>query len=261
MLNEYLKVKQDAENLVREYIETGDESLKEQIVRAYINLVRHIVGRLNIPEGWILKKEDLYQYGVIGLLDALERYKLDYGVTFKTFAYKRIYGEIVDAIRREMTLNKDQVKSITRVNDAVDRLRAKLGREPSVDEICKEAKITEDEYFKIQRVMDIGFNRSLEEPLSAGDKDGIQLKDKLSDEQGSLEEELERKDLRRYLKKLIKGLGERERLVLALYFYEELTLADIGLVLGISESRVSQILNDTLKYLRKRIEVRSGLRR
>lgn len=261
MLSEYLEVKKDAENLVREYIETGNESLKEQIVRAYINLVRHIVGRLNIPDGWILKKEDLYQYGVIGLLEALERYKPDYGVTFKTFAYKRIYGEIVDAIRREMTLNRDQVKSITRINDAVNRLRARLKREPSIDEICEEAKISEDEYFRIQRIMDIGFNRSLEDPLSAGDKDGLLLKDKISDEQESPEEKLEKEDIRQYLKKLIKGLGERERLVLALYFYEELTLADIGLVLGVSESRVSQILNDTLKYLRKRIEVRGGLRR
>ncbi|MBO8130533.1 MAG: FliA/WhiG family RNA polymerase sigma factor [Candidatus Marinimicrobia bacterium] len=261
MLNEKLKIREDAEYLVREYITTKNESLKERIIKSYINLIKHIVGRLHIPENWILKKEDLYQYGIIGLLEALERYNLSYGVSFKTFAYKRIYGEIIDAIRRETALNRGQVKSIMKLNDGLERLRSKLKREPTVEEICKEVNISEEEYFKIQQIIDIGYTLSLDDKLYKDGEDSIRIKDRIVDpDQMNPEEKVEFDDLKSYLKNIIKELDERERLILALYFYEELTLADIGLVLGVSESRVSQILNETLRLLRKKVEERNAIR-
>ena len=154
---ETLKKKQTNEEIVKEYTKVRSPELKEQAIQAYLPLVRYIIGRMNIPENGLLTKEDLYQFGIVGLIEALERYQPEHGTTFKTFAYKRIYGEIVDTIRRNGILNRDQAKNVNRLVSAVETLQHRLGRDPSVQEVCREAKMSEQEYFEIEMLNKLNF--------------------------------------------------------------------------------------------------------
>jgi len=251
---ETLKKKQTNEEIVKEYTKVRSPELKEQAIQAYLALVRYIIGRMNIPENGLLTKEDLYQFGIVGLIEALERYQPEHGTTFKTFAYKRIYGEIVDTIRRNGILNRDQAKNVNRLVSAVETLQHRLGRDPSVQEVCREAKMSEQEYFEIEMLNKLNFTLSLDERVSETGEGSQLRRDMISDDsQQSPEERLDRESMKNNLKYKISRLPEKQRLILALYYYEELTLMDIGQVLNLSESRVSQILKETLIELRRSI--------
>ncbi len=245
-----------AELEIAEYIKTGDPKKKEDAIKKYLPLVKYIVGRINIPSNTILRKDDLNQYGIVGLIDSIERFKLDMGVTFKTFAYKRIHGEIVDAIRKSGVLSRNQIDKITKVKSATDTLKSQLSREPLNSEICEYLNITVKELYKIQSIMSLSFTLSLDEKIGGSDsEDSFTRKDIIPDDKQSQPDvELQQLSLKKELKQYIKELPERERVVLALYYYEELTLSDIGQILAISESRVSQIMNETLMNLQKKLK-------
>lgn len=245
----------DGEELVKEYILTGNQKVKEQVIQIYMALVKHIVGRINIPENGLLKREDCYQYGIVGLLSALEKFDPEFGVSFKTFAYKRIYGEVVDAIRNTGALTRKQAKDINRILTVSGELRSDLGRDPTPMEVCEEMGISEDEYYHIQQSANLNFTLSLYDKVYDDGENSLTREDTIADEsQTPPDVMLEKQGIKEILKKLIKELPERQRLILALYYYEELTLFDIGQVLGISESRVSQILNQVLVDLRGKMK-------
>ena len=251
MIDCKIRKKIDGEELVKEYILTGNQKVKEQAIQAYMALVKHIVGRINIPENGLLKREDCYQYGIVGLLSALEKFDPEFGVSFKTFAYKRIYGEVIDAIRNAGVLNRRQVKDINRILTVSGELQSVLGRGPTPMEVCEEMGISEDEYYRIQQSANLNFTLSLYDKVYDDGENSLTREDTIADEsQTPPDVMLEKQGIKEILKGLIKGLPERQRLILALYYYEELTLFDIGQVLGISESRVSQILNQVLVDLR-----------
>jgi len=248
------KVKDNGEFLVKEYVKSRSQVLKDKIVEAYSPLVKFIVGRINISQNGVLTKDDLYQSGIIGLLGALERYKPDSQAAFKTFAYKRIHGEVVDAIRKEGMVGRDKYEQIKAIEKATASLMARLGREPITDEICEELEITSDEYYERVNASLMNYMISLDTKISDDDGDFIYRVDTLEDDsQMTPEESVNEENLKNIIKDIIPNLPERERLILALYFYEELILADIGQVLGLTESRVSQILNKTLIDIRTKI--------
>lgn len=245
----------DAEQLVQQYVETKNPKVKEAAVKKYLPLVKYIVGRINLPKENVLKREDLNQYGIVGLLDSIERYNPAVGVTFKTFAYKRIHGEIVDAIRKSGVLSRSQVNKISKVLEATEVLKNKLERDPLPTEICEYLQITITEFHKIQNTMSLSFTLSLDEKIGKDSEESFTRKDLIpSDSEEQPDYQLQKKSLKEELKHHIKELPERERIVLALYYYEELTLSDIGQVLSISESRVSQIMNKTLITLQQKLK-------
>ena len=246
---------QDAEQLVQEYVKTKKPRVKEEAIKKYLPLVKYIVGRINLPRENVLKREDLNQYGIVGLLDSIERYNPNIGVTFKTFAYKRIHGEIVDAIRKSGVLSRSQINKISKLTRAIELLKNELGREPLPTEICEYLQITLPELHKIRSFMTLTFTLSLDEKIGSDNDDSYTRKDMIaSDSEEQPDKILQRKSLKEELKFYIKELPERERIVLALYYYEELTLSDIGQVLNISESRVSQIMNKTLSNLQQKLK-------
>jgi len=248
------KVKDNGEFLVKEYVRTRNQRLKNNIVEAYSPLVKFIVGRINFSPNAILSKEDLYQCGIIGLLGALERYKPDSQAAFKTFAYKRIHGEVIDAIRKEGLVGRDKYEQIKAIEKTTLSLTAKLGREPITEEICEKLNISSDEYYERINASLMNYMISLDTKISDNEGDFIYRVDTVEDEsQMTPEETVNENNLKNIIKDIIPDLPERERLILALYFYEELILYDIGQVLGITESRVSQILNKTLVDIRMKI--------
>jgi len=246
----------DGENLVLEFIANRSQSNKDQAVRSFLPLVKHIADRIYLPENAALLKDDLLQFGIVGLLDALERFSPDYGAKFKTYAYRRIYGEIVDAIRREGILSKDQLNLINKISKATDRLRSELGREPETSEICREVNISEAKYSRAYQSLNMNYLLSLDDKMATNEVDQLTRKDTIVDEeQVPPDTAMEREELKAELKEYIKELPERKRIILALYYYEDLTLLDIGLELNISESRVSQILNQTLVEIREELGI------
>ncbi len=245
---------QNGEKLVQQYIKNRSQRTKDRAIQVFLPLVKHIVGRLNIDESGSLRREDLYQYGIIGLLDALERFDPEYGVTFKTFAYRRIHGEVIDAIRKEGGLSRDQVRRYNEIIATMDRLRSRYYREPSVGEVCEEMEISREEYYKALHSSNVNFTLSLDDTLYEDGSDRLSRIDVLADEdQVPPDKQLELDSMQNELKGILKKLPERQRLILALYYYEELTLADIGTVLDLSESRVSQLLNQTLAQVRSKM--------
>lgn len=249
-----LENKSNGEDLVRLYVKTRDHKAKDHAIRAFLPLVKYIAGRINFVENGVMRREDIYQYGIVGLLESLERYQPEIGVSFKSFAYKRIHGEIIDAIRKEGILNRDQMKSVIQLASAEDKLRASLGREPTQFEICDEIGISEDRYFKIQKLSALSSSVSLDENIYLGENHSVLRNEMITDvAQEPPDLILEKESLKEELKRIIQELPERQRLILALYFYEDLILFDIGQVLGISESRVSQILKKTLSEIKKKL--------
>ncbi len=249
-------VHQDGEHLVREYILTGDESTRENAIQAFLPLVKYIAGRINIDQFGSLGREDLFQYGIVGLLTALDRFQSDKGASFKTFAYRRIHGEIIDAIRREGTVSKDAYSIRKKVIRISDELRQQLGRDPALSEIAEHMNVTVEELNKMLFKGNASEHVSLNDTVGSdtGGDSMLRLDVIKDEEQFSPDEQFEKNAMKTELIELIKHLPERQRLILALYYYEELTLADIGMILGLSESRISQILSQTLGEMRGQLE-------
>ncbi|HMA62865.1 MAG TPA: FliA/WhiG family RNA polymerase sigma factor [bacterium] len=246
---------EETNRLIEKYHQTREKSIKEKIIEQYLGLVKYIIGRIKVPNNILLKRNDLQQFGIIGLMEAIERYDSSRKASFKTYAYKRIYGEILDSFRRYGAFSRRQNENIKKVRQATEQVRKTLGREPTVEEICEQAEITTEKYYHITQLMNLGYTLSLDDKIN-GDDDGKNLtrKDVIADEkQETPDKILQKANIKEALKKYIKKLPERERVILALYYYEELTLGDIGQVLGVSESRVSQIMSSTLAKLRKKL--------
>jgi len=245
----------DGELLVKEFVQTGQPVLRDRIVQSFAPLVKHVVGRFNLTYSTTLTREDLYQAGVFGLLVALDRYKLESGTPFKSYAYKRIYGEVVDTLRKEGLIGRDKYDQIKKLEQAIHSLTASLGYEPSPDEVCSYLDITEDTYFSLLGTAQMVYTTSLNTKISDGEGEFIYKIDTLKDEDQSTPEEVTIKaDLKHNLKQVINGLPERQKLIMALYYYEELTLADIAKVLDLTEARISQILNQTHLEIRASLE-------
>lgn len=247
--------KLDGEALVREYCSSGSHFVKEQAVRAFLPLVKHILGRINLGEQRNLTREDLYQYGVVGLLGALDRFDPQNGSTFKTFAFRRIHGEIIDAVRREGVLTRNQIQKFAQITKEREALIKTLNREPTHMEIQEKTGLSLEEISSVLSALYTNSTVSLDEPFTITENESLSYYEVLANEDDkSPEKELDEKGLREELKSIVQGLLVRDRLILALYYYEELTLADIGTVLGLSEGRVSQILNQVHGDLRQKVK-------
>ncbi len=240
-----------SEQLLLDYYRNPTPQRKEQVIKSYLPLVKYIVGRIPLQQGSSLELSDLYQFGVVGLLDALDRYNPTKGVKFKTYAYMRIKGEIYDALRREYIESKDRYHREKKLNAAKETLRQQLGRDPSPEELQDHLNMTPLELDNLTNRAPVVLE-SLDQPVD--DQEVRSLQELIADPEAlSPEEIFQQESLKNRIKEAIKRLPERQRLILALYYYEELTLADISKILEVTESRVSQILKETLKTIRKMV--------
>jgi len=245
----------DGEVLVKEFLLKRNRILKDRIIRSYAPLVKHVVGRFNLTYSTTLSPEDLYQAGIFGLLKALERFKPEIGTPFKSYAYKRIHGEVVDTLRKEGMIGRDKYEQIKTLEKTIRELTDINGYEPSAEEVCAAADITEQEYYALLSTAQVIYTTSLNSKVSDSEGEFVYRIDTLRDEdQPNPEDDAIKNDLKLNLKSVINELPERKKLIMALYFYEELTLADIAKVLDLTEARISQILNQTLVEVRAKLE-------
>ena len=241
-------------DLWNEYKNTKDENikaeLKKDIILKYIGLVKVISGRLYNYYASNIEYDDLVSYGVIGLIDAIDKYDNTKNIKFETYASVRVRGAIIDEIRNLDWIPRSIRQKSKLIKDASAKLEALLGRQPSNLEIAKETGKTEAEILKILEETNIYNVVSLEEELNDNVK--IQIEDETSDV--NPEDSLIKKDMLQTLKKCIDVLNEREKMIINLYYYEQLTYKEIGKILNISESRISQIHSRSIIKMKSKID-------
>jgi RNA polymerase sigma factor for flagellar operon FliA len=224
----------------------------------HVPLVKTMAQRLAQRLPSQVEVSDLVSVGVLGLIDAAGRYKPASGVPFDAFARRRVHGAMLDSLR-ELDWAPRSLRRLRReVDSAVGALRRTLAREPEEAEIAVEMGLSLADYEKTLeqlRTLDIGAIRSLDAP----NEDGTSRIELCVDPSEGIGAQLERKELRAHLARAIEQLPERERQILALYFEEELTLAEIGRVIGVGESRVSQLRSLALSRLRTHLRQSLGL--
>ncbi|MDR3578315.1 MAG: FliA/WhiG family RNA polymerase sigma factor [Anaerolineaceae bacterium] len=232
----------EAANLLDQYLVSRSPELREQVVIQSVPLVHYLLGRLGISKEMGSDYEDLVNQGLLGLIDAVDRYDPKHGAKFSTYAGLRVRGKILDYLRSTDWMSRSARQRVRHIQKAVTSLWATNQREPTEDEIGD---------FLGMKVEDVQLglgdsNRVLVslDSMTDIDQDGedTSLHERLSDEnQANPSEVLEDVDLKEEMVFAIKQLTEREQLLLSLYYYEELTFKDIGKVMGITESRVCQL--------------------
>lgn len=234
-----------------EFRNNRNPALRDRLILQYAPLVKYVVGRMAVSLPGLLSGEDILSYGTIGLIQAVDRFDPTVGVKFETYAIRRIRGSIIDAIRSLHPLSRDANRRARDIEHTYDLLTQRLGRSPSDEEVAAELGLSVGEFHTTLGDVTATIV-SLDTPQGdAGDGERISLLDHLRDE--SLPEvgnDVEQRELYASLVEAIKRLSERDRLVISLYYYEELTLKEIAEVLSVSTSRVSQIHGATVMKLR-----------
>jgi RNA polymerase sigma factor for flagellar operon FliA len=231
---------------------------RDALVMQHVPLVKTLAQRLAQRLPSQVEVSDLISVGVLGLIDAAGRYKPTLGVPFDAFARRRVQGAMLDSLR-DLDWAPRSLRRLRRdVDSAIASLRRRLGRDPEEKEIADEMGVTVADYEKTLeqlRTLDIGAVRSLDAPT----EDGTTRLELLIDPDEGAVRHLERKELREHLARAIEGLPERERQILTLYYNEELTLVEIGEVIGVCESRVSQLRSLALSRLRTSLRASLGV--
>lgn len=229
----------------------GEPNIKEELVKKYIPLVKYIASRVIIGKTKYIEYEDLVSYGMVGLMDAIHKFDDTRGMKFSTYASIRIKGSMIDEIRRNSPISKGAMDKLNRYNEAIDKLQKSLGREPNDEEIAGLLQISLREIIEIENYINYISVVSLED-LIFSDDDDISLMGTIEDDKSpSPEKSLEEKEELEYLAKALDLLNEKDKTVLSLYYYEGLTLKEIGKVLTVSESRVCQLHSRAIINLRK----------
>ncbi|MCR1933637.1 FliA/WhiG family RNA polymerase sigma factor [Clostridium tepidum] len=225
--------------------------VKEEIVKKYIPLVKYIASRVIIGKTKYIEYEDLVSYGMIGLMDALNKFDESKGMKFSTYASIRIKGSMIDELRRNSPISKGAMDKLNKYNEAVEKLQKKLNKEPNLIQIADELNISLKEVSEIENYINYISVISLED-LIFSSEDEVPLIGTIKDDKSpSPEKYVEEEEQLDYLAKAIELLNEKDRLVITLYYYEELTLKEIGKILNVSESRVCQLHSRAIVHLKK----------
>lgn len=223
---------------------------QEELITNNMPLVKHIAHKYYSSKIGI-EYEDLVSYGIMGLLDAMDKYDENRGAKFSTYASIRISSYIIDEIRKQSPVSRMNISKIKEYKNSVDTLQNEFFRQPSVDEVSEYMGISKKEVDDIKVNVSNLNTKSLDNVVFDDQKE-IRLIDTLEDEtELSTTSKVEQKELEEIMVKAIDTLKEKDKLVLSLYYYEELTLKEIGEVLGVSESRVSQLNKRAIARLKE----------
>jgi RNA polymerase sigma factor for flagellar operon FliA len=245
--------------LWRRYRHQGDERARERLVVAYSPLVKFIAGRMSSGLPSHVEEADLISYGLLGLIGAIERFDPDREIKFETFAVARVKGAIIDELRSLDWVPRSVRARARDVERAHAALEAELQRAPTDEEMAEKLEITVDEFQDALLEIANSSVLALDDLWTFADPEGgggqVSVLDTIQDPSAiDPETEAHASELKDRLADAIESLPERERLVIALYYYENLTLREIGEVLGVTESRVSQLHTKAVLGLRSRFQ-------
>jgi len=245
----------DEKDLWRRFKEQGDDDAREELIVTHMRIVRYVAGRMAMHVPSNVEMDDLVGWGVLGLLDAVEKFDPAQNIKFSTYATFRIRGAIIDEIRSLDWAPRSLRTMARKVGSAREKLRHELGREPSTEDIAEALEATAEEVDTCMAQIQTARVLSLDDYVPAGEREELRKGDTIADAGGkSPESEAELVERQQRLVEAILGLAEQQQKVLNLYYYEELTLKEIGAVLEVSESRVCQIHGAALKELRKIVQ-------
>ena len=227
---------------------------KEQIVVEYIPLVKYIASRVSLGKNKYMEYEDLVSYGMIGLMDAISKYDKTKGMKFSSYASIRIKGAIIDELRKCRPISKGAMDKLNRYNEAVETFQKEYFREPSIGEIAKAMDLSINDVSEIENYINYISVVSLENIIFS-DGENITVMGIIEDKNSpSPEQSYEKEEEIEILSKAIDSLKEKDKTVLNLYYYEGLTLKEIGTVLSVSESRVCQLHSRAIRNLREKMK-------
>lgn len=246
---------EEEQKLWYKYRKTKDLESRNILIQFFAPVVKFIAGRMamNMPPN--VEFDDLVGYGTLGLIDAIDKFDVTKGIKFKTYANARIRGAILDELRASDWIPRSIRKKARDVEKVIQALESKLGRPAEDGEIAKALDMSFDEYAELLSQISGTGMLSLDEVWYIGkDDDEITVVDQVEDAEASPPDmNLEREEAKAMLKEIIMKLPEREKQVIYLYYYEELTLKEIGEVLKVTESRVSQIHTQCVLRLRAKL--------
>ena len=241
-----------------EYKSKGTESARERLILHFSPLVKFVAGRVaaGLPQN--VDQGDLVSYGVFGLIDAIDKFDPERGFKFETYAISRIKGAIIDELRSIDWAPRSVRAKARSIERAFSKLENELKRNPEDKEVATELGVSEAELDQMLSQISFTGLVALDEILGGGqsgsDHEGsTTLGDTITDGSADPVEMFEVDEMKHLLADLINRMGDRERLVLTLYYYENMTLAEIGGVLGVTESRICQIHTKAILQLRGRL--------
>jgi RNA polymerase sigma factor for flagellar operon FliA len=246
----------ELKDMWRRYKSSGDERARERLVVAYSPLVKYVSGRMASGLPAHVDEADLISYGLVGLINAIERFELEREIKFETYAITRIKGAIIDELRSLDWVPRSVRAKAREIERANAKLEHRLQRAPTDEEMAKELGVGVPDFLASLLQISNSTIAALDELWTVGDASGdqVSLLDTLQDpgapDPAAVMAQTELKDR---VADAIARLPEREKLVVALYYYENLTLREIGEVLGVTESRISQLHTKAVLRLRSRL--------
>jgi len=245
----------ESDRLWDDYKASGSREARDRLIVRYSPLVKYVAGRVAVGLPQNVEQSDLVSYGIFGLIDAIEKFDLDRGFKFETYAIARIKGAILDELRSIDWVPRSVRAKARALEKAYAKLEADLHRTPTDEELAEELNMTEEQLQStLSQISFVGLV-ALDEMLSvSGDRgESVSLGDTIADSGEGPVAAYEVEEMRQILAEAINRMGEREKIVLTLYYYEGLTLAEIGQVLGVTESRVCQIHTKAVLQLRSKL--------
>ena len=239
----------EKEQLWAEFLKKPTAELREKIILEYASLVKIVAGRLSMYLGYNVEYDDLVGYGIFGLIDAIDKFDIKKDVKFETYASLRIRGSILDQIRKMDWIPRTVRQKQKKLDDAIRRIEARIGRMPTDDEIAEELELSSEELLAWQSQLKVSNIVSLNEYVEQG-------MEPVMDARGNSHfiqpgDAIAQEELKKVLGQSLEVLTEKERKVITLYYYEDLTLKEISNILEVSESRVSQLHTRALAKMKK----------
>ena len=246
--------------LWRKYKKTKDEKLREEIIKKYLYLVKYVAGRTAISLPSSVELGDLISYGIFGLFDAIEKYDVEQGNKFETYAVSRIRGAIMDELRKLDWAPRLLRKKAREVEKKGRELEEELGRVASETELAEALDVSVDELSNMYSELSATVFLSLDEVWENDDGNKAMTRMQSIEDVVAVNQlqQLEKKEAKEIIAKALKELPEKECLVMVLYYYENLTLREIGQVLNVTESRVCQIHTKVILRLRSILRRMAG---
>ncbi|HOK03055.1 MAG TPA: RNA polymerase sigma factor WhiG [Spirochaetota bacterium] len=245
----------DEDKLWERYSKSNEQSIRDYFVLKYAPLVKYVAGKISMGMPQSIEFEDLVSYGIFGLLDAINKFDPSRGIKFKTYAMTRIRGAIFDELRSIDWIPRSIRQKAKQIEQVIAELENKLGRTVEDEEIAKELGITNEEFQNLLNKLSGTSMLSLNDVWYLGDdNDELSILETLeAPENMNPDILLEKEEIKEYIIDAIKKLPDKEKKVIVLYYYEDLTLKEIGEVLDVTESRVSQLHTKAIMRLRGRL--------
>lgn len=239
------------QDLWKQYSETKDPAIREKLILEYSHLIKFIAGRLNIYFGSNVEYDDLVGFGVFGLIDAIDKFDIKKGVKFETYASLRIRGSIIDSIREMDWVPRSLRQKNKELEKVYWEVENELGHSASDKEVADKMGISIDEFYKLLNDVNVTSMVSLEEFLEQNYEIGVDMPSMSKEDRP--ENYIEIIELKGILGDAIEKLPEKEKIVISMYYFEELTLKEISAIMKVSESRISQLHTKAILRMRGKL--------